>query len=590
MSNQTFDLQWAIKNLPVGQRRTGRQKQFVFLYDDIVVKGPYQPNYTKLTNLVNRSKILKQINADFFIHPIRVIDGNNNTRFVVFDNLAKNYAHKTELNQESFSSYSYNIIERNTLIKLNDCLLDYEWIRPLLPHLTLSLLYLYCLNTGDVGLSNILVDTQINKIYIIDYEENRGSDNTNELFYFSRNPAKNKRIFWKQYVSPFYGWLVYRLNQFKTNDDIINTNINKAIRLIQSFTQYRVYSPIRLQIQTKSKMSLGGLFNGTYGHSGYPLDEMKSAMQKYIRRQKSQKAFIAAIEMYRLSEINEIKARPIISNLYNRLAIIAAEDIGPANFNLAIEVIDLVNCKNRNVNMLLGSILALCQSNKTRIMSHLWLIYHLDVKRNLSEQMGIQSTEPAIEDVFYLRDFWNQIDDVNIRSMIEMFALRLSEQNHLAIYWWGQYYDYIQTSLKNKKKITIKTRHGRRKPDVLIWSILKSYLNEHDWKVLFTAYFTINENRPFIMMALTYILYGQVTEESTKTLLQYANLTKQNDIASTLLSGKYNWTIDDYCIDMHTSRGRKMGKNRTDFVLNGAKVTPLSKHYYDSKYEQIYNA
>ena len=30
--------------------------------------------------------------------------------------------------------------------------------------------------------------------------------------------------------------------------------------------------------------------------------------------------------------------------------------------------------------------------------------------------------------------------------------------------------------------------------------------------------------------------------------------------------------IDDYAIDMHTSAGRKMGKNKIDFIASGAVV------------------
>jgi len=47
--------------------------------------------------------------------------------------------------------------------------------------------------------------------------------------------------------------------------------------------------------------------------------------------------------------------------------------------------------------------------------------------------------------------------------------------------------------------------------------------------------------------------------------------------------------IDDYAIDMHTSAGRKMGKNKVDFIASGAVVVDEDKEYFMEEWRNCYN-
>jgi len=47
--------------------------------------------------------------------------------------------------------------------------------------------------------------------------------------------------------------------------------------------------------------------------------------------------------------------------------------------------------------------------------------------------------------------------------------------------------------------------------------------------------------------------------------------------------------IDDYAIDMHTSAGRKMGKNKIDFIASGAVVVNEDKEYFVQEWRDCYN-
>merc|ERR1712100_980763 len=51
---------------------------------------------------------------------------------------------------------------------------------------------------------------------------------------------------------------------------------------------------------------------------------------------------------------------------------------------------------------------------------------------------------------------------------------------------------------------------------------------------------------------------------------------------------EYSVNIDDYVIDMHTSQGRKMGKNRKDFALEGCLVVNEEKEFLVKEWREYY--
>jgi hypothetical protein len=115
--------------------------------------------------------------------------------------------------------------------------------------------------------------------------------------------------------------------------------------------------------------------------------------------------------------------------------------------------------------------------------------------------------------------------------------------------------------------------------------------------VLSKAYFTLSEGRPFLMMAITKILYSrpdQIEQDVNLSELeviinQGIQIWNNHSYLTKLLSGDYQFTIPDFAADMHTREGKRMGKNRSNFVREGALVTNQNSIYYDSMLERIYN-
>ena len=56
-----------------------------------------------------------------------------------------------------------------------------------------------------------------------------------------------------------------------------------------------------------------------------------------------------------------------------------------------------------------------------------------------------------------------------------------------------------------------------------------------------------------------------------------------------VFEGREKLEIDDYAIDMHCSLGRKMGKNKVDFIKEGSVVVHEDKEYFVQEWRDMYN-
>ena len=95
-------------------------------------------------------------------------------------------------------------------------------------------------------------------------------------------------------------------------------------------------------------------------YSGFQSDEVKSAMQKAIRRGFLYDACQWALEMFRTGPT-------LRSNVWNRLIIIAVEDIGPADPLAMIKIYHLMKGGKENPLSLVTAVSILCKAKKSRI-------------------------------------------------------------------------------------------------------------------------------------------------------------------------------------------------------------------------------
>jgi len=541
-----FTMDNILKLHHVGQLRTNKNKPFVIYCDKYVIKGPYKKyeENKRYRSIVYRNYYIKKWNVDFII-PSEGYITYENERYIVYPNLLYGCNYSVKSVKENFSNYTYEIVDGSELVSINK--INIEEYKDKISLLVESLVKMFILGTGDMNLRNILFNKHTKNIYIVDYDDTRDAVRDDEYFYFNRYPSY-KNI-WNANI--YYNDIADKIEKIVIEDEILKNNKNYAIKLLRKYSSdisYNINILKRDSTTSLGKMKIG-LWN-SITFSGFSDDIIKSGLQKYIRRDIVDKAKMCSIEMYRFGEIEGGKGK--VTNLYNRLDIIACEDIGPANWPLVKFVLESTD--SRDVRKLLELVELMCKSKKTRMMS--WL----NKKYN---PLYYKSKEVLSDDTIVLNRFKESI----VKKDYECF-----------------YYAHLYKDLTKNKKVTIKG--SRRKNSMkFIWLNLENLYEDKNYKdymiCLENNYFTHTECNPFLNTALLSSIYWNSIKDDTTNISN--NFTNDINIVNYILS------IDDYVIDKHTKEGRRMGKDRNIFVLEGAKVEHQDMRFYDQDLYNLYN-
>lgn len=565
-----FRLPDVLNSVIVAQKRTGKHKKFVFLLSDVVAKGPYSKD--QFEKILTRSTLLQNWNSNYIVHPSGYFEADG--YYLYFPNFLQGYVLESEPHKETFSSYSYNILKNSPTISLKDALIKDKSLWKSTPQLIYDLCLLHLLGVGDCGHRNIQVDVVKQKIYVIDFDEDLGEGNyrDDEEFYFSRPSAKALK--WIKHTGKHYRNVANKLELLRENEYVVKFGLLPGLeRILILLRKYSVEEVIHPQ-NSLGQMVWKGL-NASKTYSGVDFDVAKSALQKWIRRGEVEKALMIATEMFRFSEIEGADAA--VTNLYNRLAIIANEDIGPANLPLVLEITDIVENGKRNYYELLAMVQLMCQSSKTRIMSHLYYVY---VALCDETQKYSASEYPSCS-------FLQEGDPNFANEFLGMAKKCLSEKNFSAFTWIYNYKSFSLDCEISKRKKFHKGNNKTGKPDILIWYLLREFLPEETHDILVKAYYNHTENRPFLSCALTAILFNRVAEKGCR-VQELAKCWSSSETVNLLLEGNYSLVVDDYAIDKHTKKGREMGKNTKNFVEEGALVNNQDPELFDERCYNLY--
>ena len=592
-----------LTNNVVCQQRTTRAKQYVIMSfnenNPEIVKGPYKKE--KLDRLMNNSDWLESWRAPLVVLPNGGEVTFDDQLFTGFPNLNRGRPIACSTFGDKTTEVEYERLDRTNLVKLGDSIGE-SWMTDFFPDIVLSLSYLYILGVGDTGMANILADLEEKQIYVIDFEERRGSWREDELFYFTGRPAKKKADLFLPHVLPYYNYIADLLEELNV-DESMEERRESAVRMLREYGRGdEIFTPrppltwnltreeidagvdeiLDAGIEEEEEEDLSGTGymeeRGVWNaitYSGFPIDEMKSAIQKYIRRGITDKALMATFEMYRMSEIG---ATRWVSNMYNRLAVIAAEDIGPANLPLVSKVISLCLSKNLSPSMLISVVTEMCESKKTRVGSHIYQAYFRSSGMAMATDMGID-----INDRFTRKDKktnnveWVDEDNRDLKLYLEA----LNNREDITAFIWLRYYQEVAGEWRQdgKKGKPIKLKRMNRRTDYMA-PLIKAITNGHE--SVKNAYWELSEKRPFLVLLMLAKIYNLPHEEYD------IEPSEDEDLERRLLTGNYDLELDEYVIDMHTSRGKRSGKDRDYFTLVSSKVENESEKYKLCDYEYIY--
>jgi hypothetical protein len=297
-----------------------------------------------------------------------------------------------------------------------------------------------------------------------------------------------------------------------------------------------------------------------YRHSkswhGLPIDQLKSHMQKAIRRgnfDEASKAFASMANMLDLFR-GETLAKAIRTNAINRIVICALEDVGVAAPSVVMDVLRRLLPMTKQgkrvefvMDIALACIKALCSAPKTRVMSHLYHAY--GVATNRAQALALHlPVEQVVDFATYPLDNPNILQCWDAKQADEVMQRLFEEQGKRL----GECKDGEKTKL------------DPRNQNAMHWA----------WR--------LSEQRPVLQFFVALVHFDLRVEPCDSWPVVSEKLV------TTLEEHEFDLEIWAEALDVHTAAGRQAGKNATNFRNEGAIVTNEDPRFADSRLLQIY--
>ena len=359
---------------------------------------------------------------------------------------------------------------------------------------------------------------------------------------------------------------------------------------------------------------------------GYKVDIVKSGIQKYLRRREYDKMLWCVCEMWLFQGmVDESKLRAtsgLISNLVNRLVVMCDEEmlfVDYERYILVREYLDRYNNNRDDLVLLLKVCDILCNSRILRRCS--------DLRAYFGRNMGInrQIAPPAnVLDSMQKGNFLKSVMKEDMVSFIN-FKYYFEMSDIYCMYWalkifyskndfdgevkeieikeisWDKIVKEDNKKIKNKK---IKKREN-------VYNVWKYLLNskyvENNRIVRKCLEYRLRdfdekkkkERFMFMTSAIDLVLMVKKKNMNEKDMMLSTERFKEefegiwtteycNSMVEKLFKDREYLVMDDYVVDMHTSLGRKMKKNKEDFATEGGLVVNEDKEYFVKEWRDLY--
>lgn len=377
---------------------------------------------------------------------------------------------------------------------------------------------------------------------------------------------------------------------------------------------------------------------------------MKSGVQKYIRRGEYKKALWCANELDLFAYIED--GERIRTNLIHRLMVIYVEDVGIANLGLWKTIDDYITIllkrrekrkgkshtsstfrksREKEICAICNIVKALSASPKSRIPSHYSKVVassESDIakldrpKANIltrlaaffpsvvrfNEKILIKPCKPSFD--VELND-----DEEIVREYVDNFIGALEHKDETCMWWLFKMTSFLdKNKVKCGKHLGATDRSKSAKICFFVIYLINEVLENGELPKNKRFHFVkdilpiarkwcgeISTKEQFLMYTIPIIALFYKGPNGEKASVSSASEDDEPRVASTkclhnylknIIDGKMK--IDDYILDMHTAEGRKHGKNRGVFGLEGAHVenewegvNPEYRDFYSKSYKAL---
>ena len=330
----------------------------------------------------------------------------------------------------------------------------------------------------------------------------------------------------------------------------------------------------------------GSLFN-PYNKSyyGYKIDVLKSALQKYLRRKELKKMEWVMTELY-MFRFADNRAKIILSNVLNRVKIFNDEEMCFDDWNRYLKIHELIEEFEKNDKVGLNILLKICRilvdCNMLRLNNDVKSYYRLAV-----DKYGLKLEDSEVNE----RNVLSYVKEGDDKECLRLFGkfIDLFEKGSEDCCYYA-----LKLMNKEENKVKCGRRIRRTGPSYMVWDYLLSIgrkkNNENCMKLLeyrLREYHTKRGERPIFMTASIYMMIYYDEMEWDK-VIDYSKYDVSDQDVINMLNKRVKLEIDDYCIDMHCSEGRKKGKNKRDFVLEGSIVVDEYDKYSRPEMRRFY--
>jgi len=393
---------------PMAQRVTSPNKVPTWLTPNCVRKGPY-PEGSTIPSLVEARYL-----AHVALGNRCVIQPKRNGSFIEYDYIGEGVNLEGPVLDPCFQwkGKNYRVLHRSNFPTVQAH--KYDRLHEIVGDVLFHLACCYALGSGDVGLWNILVHPPTGKVVGVDMEDFRmnvphepvslmqalftRAPSKDQMPIYSTYLANNKQEFMNKLTAAVSNGLIIDVAKhysrtLRVTPDVVHFRMNTLIHLVGEWTTDKHYfeptkvlNPLKRTLavkkvpvkrqktskETQTKEARPSMLTAR-SPCGHGFFDLASALQKCVRRGETETA---------LNVLSDALAAgsPISTGIINRIRVIALEDVGIANFQLAISVVKLINDHKKpgleaTPDQLAGAVKAMCESKKTRILSLLFNAY-----------------------------------------------------------------------------------------------------------------------------------------------------------------------------------------------------------------------
>lgn len=332
--------------------------------------------------------------------------------------------------------------------------------------------------------------------------------------------------------------------------------------------------------QAVSSAKLSAKFRNERSWSGFPMDVLKSGLQKYIRRNMVDKALMCVGELDLFKYALEPRAEALRTNMIHRLMIIYLEDVGVGDLGLWSELATAVDqlleirqklySRNteREEKLLAVMVREMCAAEKARSCSHARAIGSFDSVSRTLMQSQFPELEAMHQEVDRLMDAMGcTTDDIKLAQHLRK---ALTNRCWTAVRWASLIYQVAVTP------------GGKSKQARVIFESLSAVVQAKHLPLLKLGERWHQELKQLRESFMTWMLplVAHITDAPVSKpdipLLQWV-LQERNCYSTTLVPGgshdsafTESFAFDDFVLDRHTFKGRSKGI--LEFAMIGAQV------------------